>query len=152
MHPIPQSSLPPVLIAPARRRVEPPDAGFRTPMLVSDLRCFLSLACRVLTAARPCCRMVKGVPISRAMREDIVAYLIQVPGRQREFCLLVLNSVTSTPQWIRQPKLRDVVYDVCVFVCHSVLRSPRALQPLDIRLCPLALIMLSFICSCRNKK
>jgi hypothetical protein len=27
----------------------------------------------------------------------------------RECCLLVLDSVTSTPQWIRQPKPRDVV-------------------------------------------
>jgi hypothetical protein len=36
-------------------------------------------------------------------------------------CLLVLNSVTSTPQWIRQPKPRDVVYDVCVcLVCLCV--------------------------------
>ena len=34
-------------------------------------------------------------------------------------CLLLLDSVTSTPQWIRQPKPRDVVYDVCMFVCNS---------------------------------
>jgi hypothetical protein len=27
---------------------------------------------------------------------------------ERECCLLVLDSVTSTPQWIRQPKPRDV--------------------------------------------
>ena len=26
----------------------------------------------------------------------------------RECCLLVLNSVNSTPQWIRQPELRDM--------------------------------------------
>ena len=31
------------------------------------------VACRVLTS-RSSCRMVKGVPVSRAMREDIVAY------------------------------------------------------------------------------
>jgi hypothetical protein len=28
-------------------------------------------------------------------------------GSNREFCLLLLNSVTSTPQWIRQPWQRD---------------------------------------------
>jgi hypothetical protein len=50
-------------------------------------------------------------------------------------CLLVLDSVTSTPQWIRQPKPRDVVHDVFVFVCKCVLGSPRASQPLNIRLC-----------------
>ena len=38
--------------------------------------------------------------------------------KERESCLLVLNSVTSKPQWIRQPKPRDVVQDVCVFVCE----------------------------------
>jgi hypothetical protein len=58
----------------------------------------------------------------------------------RECCLLVLDSVTSTPMWIRQPKPRDVVHDVCVcdvcvFVCKCVLGSPRAFQPLNIRLC-----------------
>jgi hypothetical protein len=35
-------------------------------------------------------------------------------------CLLVLDSVTSTPQWIRQPKPCDVVHDVCVLVCECV--------------------------------
>ena len=39
-------------------------------------------------------------------------------GPERECCLLVLDSVTSSPQWIRQPKPRDVVHDVCVFVCE----------------------------------
>jgi hypothetical protein len=47
-------------------------------------------------------------------------------------CLLVLDSVTSTPQWIRQPKPRDDVHDVCVFVCKCVIGSSRASQPLDI--------------------
>jgi hypothetical protein len=47
-------------------------------------------------------------------------------------CLLVLDSVTSTPQWIRQPKPRDDVHDVCVFVCKCVLGSSRASQPLNI--------------------
>jgi hypothetical protein len=42
------------------------------------------------------------------------------------YWLLVLDSVTSTPQWIRQPKPRDVMHDVCVFVCKCVLGSPRA--------------------------
>jgi hypothetical protein len=32
-------------------------------------------------------------------------------GSERVCCLLVLNSVTSTPQWIRQPKPCGVVYD-----------------------------------------
>jgi hypothetical protein len=69
---------------------------------------------------------------------------------ERVCCLMVLDSVTSTPQWIRQPKPGDVVYDVCVFECRCVLRSlffvsartnkrhhhhPRAFQPLDFRLC-----------------
>ena len=55
-------------------------------------------------------------------------------ARERVCCLLVLDSVTSTPQWIRQPKPPGVVYDVCVFVCKCVLGSPRASQPLNIRL------------------
>jgi hypothetical protein len=50
-------------------------------------------------------------------------------------CLLVLDSVTSTPQWIRQPKPRDVVHKVCMFECECVLGSPRASQPLNIRFC-----------------
>jgi hypothetical protein len=36
---------------------------------------------------------------------------------ERVCCLLVLDSVTSTLQWIRRPKPRDGVHDVCVFVC-----------------------------------
>jgi hypothetical protein len=39
---------------------------------------------------------------------------------ERDCCLLVLNSVTSTPQWIRQPKPRDVVHDLCVCLCVNV--------------------------------
>jgi hypothetical protein len=58
----------------------------------------------------------------------------QPSNRYRECCLLILDSVTSTPQWIRQQKPRDVVYDMCVFVCKCVLGSPRASQPLNIRL------------------
>jgi hypothetical protein len=54
---------------------------------------------------------------------------------KRVCCLLVLDSVTSTPQRIRQPKPRDIVHDVCVFVCKCVLGSPRAPQPLNILLC-----------------
>jgi len=50
---------------------------------------------------------------------------------ERVCCLLVLDSVTSTPQWIRQPKPRDV-HDVYVFVCKCVLSSPRASQPLNV--------------------
>ena len=48
-------------------------------------------------------------------------------------CLLVLDSVTSTPQWIRQPKPRDGVRDVCEFVSKWVLGSSRASQPLNVR-------------------
>jgi hypothetical protein len=47
-------------------------------------------------------------------------------------CLLVLDSVTSTPQWILQPKPRDDVHDVCVLVCKCVLRRSRDSQPLNI--------------------
>ena len=36
--------------------------------------------------------------------------------RARVCCLLVLDSVTSTPQWTRQPESRDM-HDVCVLVC-----------------------------------
>jgi hypothetical protein len=39
---------------------------------------------------------------------------------ERVCCLLVLDSVTSTPQWLRQPKPRDVVHDVCVLVREYV--------------------------------
>jgi hypothetical protein len=46
-------------------------------------------------------------------------------------CLLVLDSVTSTPQWIHQPEPRDV-HDVCVLVCKCVLGSPGASQPLNV--------------------
>ena len=46
--------------------------------------------------------------------------------RESVCCLLVLDSVASTPQWIRQQKPRDVVHKVCVFVCECVLGSPRA--------------------------
>jgi hypothetical protein len=34
-------------------------------------------------------------------------------------CLLVLDSVTSTQQWIRQQKPRDFVHDVCVLRMRS---------------------------------
>jgi hypothetical protein len=44
----------------------------------------------------------------------------RVVGLQEIVCfLLVLNSVTSTPQWIRQLEPRDMHY-VCVFVCKCV--------------------------------
>ena len=51
---------------------------------------------------------------------------------EREFCLLVLDTVTSTPQWIRQPKPRGCVF---VFVCKYVLGRFRATQPPNLRLC-----------------
>jgi hypothetical protein len=50
----------------------------------------------------------------------------------RVWCLLVLNTVTSTPQWIRQPKPRGCVF---VFVCKYVLGRSRATQPPNLRLC-----------------
>jgi hypothetical protein len=37
-----------------------------------------------------------------------------------ECCLLVLDSVTSPPQWVRQPKPRDIPVCVCVCVCAYV--------------------------------
>ena len=49
-------------------------------------------------------------------------------------CFLVLDSVTSALQRIRQPKPRDGVHDVCVFVCKCILGSPRASQPLNIEI------------------
>ena len=51
---------------------------------------------------------------------------------QRECCLLVLNTVTSTPQWIRQPKPRGCVF---VFVCKYELGRFRATQPPNLRSC-----------------
>jgi hypothetical protein len=54
---------------------------------------------------------------------------------KRECCLLVLDSVTSTPQWIRQLKLRGCVHDVCVFVCECVLGRSPVFLPLNLRLC-----------------
>ena len=65
--------------------------------------------------------------------------------RERVCRLLVLDSVTFTRQWIRQPKPHDIVHDVCVFVCKCVLGSPRASQHLNIRLC---LLWLSHFASC----
>jgi hypothetical protein len=53
-------------------------------------------------------------------------------GIERECCLLVLKSVTSTPQWIRQPKPRGCVF---VFVCKYVLGRSRTTQPPNLRLC-----------------
>jgi hypothetical protein len=44
--------------------------------------------------------------------------------KERVGCLFVLDSVTSTPQWIRQPKPRDVVLTcvcLCVNMCSEVL-------------------------------
>jgi hypothetical protein len=35
---------------------------------------------------------------------------------ERVCCLLVLDSVTSTPQWIRQPEARGCVHDACLYV------------------------------------
>jgi hypothetical protein len=54
---------------------------------------------------------------------------------ERVCCLLVLDSVTSTPQWIRQPKPRGCLHDVCVFVCECVLGRSQVSQPLNLRLC-----------------
>jgi hypothetical protein len=61
-----------------------------------------------------------------------VCVCVCVCVRVRSCCLLVLDSVTSSPQWIRQPKPRDDVHDVCVFVCKCVIGSSRASQPLNI--------------------
>jgi len=48
---------------------------------------------------------------------------------ERERCLLVLNSVTSTPQWIRQPEAAWLcvwclcVWCLCVSKCSDILGS-----------------------------
>jgi len=44
---------------------------------------------------------------------------LSILDEKRE-CVLYINTVTSTPQWIRQPKQRDVVNDVCVCLCVIV--------------------------------
>ena len=54
--------------------------------------------------------------------------------RERVCCLLVLDSVTSTPQCIRQPRAPGCVHDVCVLVCECVLGRSRGFQPLNLRL------------------
>ncbi len=41
----------------------------------------------------------------------------RILNRRRVCCLLVLNSVTPKPQWICQPKPRDVAHDACVCLC-----------------------------------
>ncbi len=53
--------------------------------------------------------------------------------RESVCCLLVLNSVTSTPQWIMPARGR---VGVCVvFVCKYVLGHSRVSQPLNLLLC-----------------
>jgi hypothetical protein len=75
------------------------------------------------------------VPIQRSIQRDFFSAhalgqngkisILSIQPRERVCGLLVLNSVTSTPQWIHQPKPRDVVHDVrvClrVHVCSEVL-------------------------------
>ena len=57
--------------------------------------------------------------------------------REREYCLLVRNSVTSTPKWIRQPEAVWLcVWSLCawclrVSMCSDILGS----HPLNLRLC-----------------
>ena len=60
--------------------------------------------------------------MGEALRRRILAAGVRdvLHELERVCCLLVLDSVTSTPQWIRQPKPRDVVQDVCVLVCECV--------------------------------
>ena len=57
-------------------------------------------------------------------------------------------TVTSTPQWIRQPKQRDGVHDVCVFVCKCVLGSSEASQPLEYPVMHFLALRLSHFASC----
>ena len=48
-------------------------------------------------------------------KEHAPAAPAQAPVQaERVCCLLVLDSITSTPQWIRQPKPRGCVFGVCV--------------------------------------
>jgi hypothetical protein len=49
------------------------------------------------------------------VRRDLGAAMASAARRERVCCLLVLNSVTSTPQWIRQPEAAWGVCVVCVF-------------------------------------
>ena len=67
----------------------------------------------------------------------IHTYLHMYTCIQRESvcCLLVLNSVTSTPQWIRQAACVCVVFVCLVFACKYVLGHSRVSQPLNLRLC-----------------
>jgi hypothetical protein len=63
-------------------------------------------------------------PIPPVTVSRVNAYSGGVLARaERVCCLLVLNTVTSTPQGIRQPKPRGCVF---VFVCKYVLGRSRA--------------------------
>jgi hypothetical protein len=53
---------------------------------------------------------------STVLKEPLGATPAQVPTREKESCLLVLNLVSSTLPCIRQPGLRLRVLDVCGFV------------------------------------
>jgi hypothetical protein len=60
-----------------------------------------------------------------------VLQLMPVPSCERDCCcLLVLNTVTSTPQWIRQQKPCG-----CVFVFVCMLGHSRATQSPNLQLC-----------------
>jgi hypothetical protein len=54
---------------------------------------------------------------------------------ERECCLLVFNSVTSTPQWIRQPEAAWLcawclcVWCLCVSMCSDILGSEPPVVP-----------------------
>jgi hypothetical protein len=50
---------------------------------------------------------------------------LNVEGCERVCCLLVLNSLTSTPQWIHHPKPHDVgIVEVAEAPVHSPSRAP----------------------------
>ncbi len=61
-----------------------------------------------------------GLQIHISLSDSSQAHLINTSSR--ESCLLVLNAVTSTPQWIRQPEPRDM-HDVHITKKYYFLRK-----------------------------
>jgi hypothetical protein len=66
-------------------------------------------------------RTLRHMTRGRVLRVDAE---LQDGQREREICLLVLNSVTSTPQWIRQPEAAwGCVWCLCVSMYSDILGS-----------------------------
>jgi len=67
-------------------------------------------------------------------RNNLTTNLSAERFRESVVYILVLNSVTSTPQWIHQPEPRDM-HDVCVIVCkcaYIVLYNSKAFHSPDL--------------------